>query len=346
MSMSMKETTRRMGQILYLLGVAALIISIAYYLLAFSPHWSKFLLKNIHIFILLGFLIKFTPVGKPVLFVANKVYYLTVYQNKIFWELFYDILFLVYPIPEWKNMNYGYAPSSKTGHSIKLDPEDELERFSLQLYHLAVTAGHTLPNASIEKMTIAEVSSGRAGGLLYIQKYLKPQKLIGIDISQVQVDHCNKVFGKDGKMVFYQGGAEKLTKIKGLTNEHIDMIFTVDSAHLYSDFNAYVNESAKILKKGGLFIVADFRETKHWGNVDKFLKEHPEFTVEKAENYTSCVLNASNHDQERRLDMIQNKIGFLFRPFLKYNSGAKGSRIIKGFESGNFQSYIHVLRKL
>jgi hypothetical protein len=39
-------------------------------------------------------------------------------------------------------------------------------------------------------------------------------------------------------MAFYKGEAEGLSNIKGLQEENIDMIISVDSAHLYADFKA------------------------------------------------------------------------------------------------------------
>jgi cyclopropane fatty-acyl-phospholipid synthase-like methyltransferase len=113
------------------------------------------------------------------------VYYFIIYQNKIFWESLYDVMLYLYPSTLWKNVNYGYAALTEDGKTIELKEADEPERFSLQLYHLTVTGMNMFK--SFEGKVICEVSSGRGGGLQYIADYLKPAKIIGVDISTAQV---------------------------------------------------------------------------------------------------------------------------------------------------------------
>jgi hypothetical protein len=44
------------------------------------------------------------------------------------------------PSTEWKHMNWGYASMSQDGMIVQnLKPEDENERFSIQLYHYMAT---------------------------------------------------------------------------------------------------------------------------------------------------------------------------------------------------------------
>jgi len=50
--------------------------------------------------------------------------------------------------------------------------------------------------------TLVEVSSGRGGGLDYISRYLNPKKAIGVDLSPVQIDYCQKIYGKNEKLEF------------------------------------------------------------------------------------------------------------------------------------------------
>ena len=55
---------------------------------------------------------------------------------------------------------------------------------------------------NLEGKTLVEVSSGRGGGLDYITRYLNPKKCIGVDISEVQVKYCNKIYGGNPKLAF------------------------------------------------------------------------------------------------------------------------------------------------
>jgi len=54
----------------------------------------------------------------------------------------------------------------------------------------------------LEGKTLMEVSSGRGGGLDYISRYLNPKKAIGVDISQVQVDYCRKIYQNNKNLFF------------------------------------------------------------------------------------------------------------------------------------------------
>jgi len=55
---------------------------------------------------------------------------------------------------------------------------------------------------NLDSKTLVEVSSGRGGGLDYISRYLNPKKCIGVDLSEVQIDYCQKVYGKNSKLMF------------------------------------------------------------------------------------------------------------------------------------------------
>lgn len=125
-------------------------------------------------------------------YVFNKVYYFIIYQNKIFWESLYDVLLLLYPSNQWRHVNYGYAAMTTDGKSCELDEVDEPERFHYQLFHWTTTGMNTLKK--FENLTVVEISSGRGGGVYYIAKYLKPARVIGIDISTAQVCKSRVLF--------------------------------------------------------------------------------------------------------------------------------------------------------
>ena len=54
----------------------------------------------------------------------------------------------------------------------------------------------------LQGKTLVEVSSGRGGGLDYITRCLNVDKCIGVDISQVQIDYCRKIYGSNKKLFF------------------------------------------------------------------------------------------------------------------------------------------------
>eukprot|EP01017_Pseudomicrothorax_dubius_P029027 TRINITY_DN3497_c0_g1_i1.p1 TRINITY_DN3497_c0_g1~~TRINITY_DN3497_c0_g1_i1.p1 ORF type:complete len:153 (+),score=37.60 TRINITY_DN3497_c0_g1_i1:294-752(+) len=143
-------------------------------------------------------------------------------------------MLMLYPSGVWQHVNYGYAPLTEDGRLMPLAPQDETERFSLQLYHWTATAMGMFTN--LDGKTIAEPSSGRGGGLLYLVKYLKAAKAIGIDISTAQIQWCKEYFKNEPKLEFVYGDAEKLSQLEACPPGSVDIVISVDSAHLYPNF--------------------------------------------------------------------------------------------------------------
>lgn len=142
--------------------------------------------------------------------------YLFLYRRVYIWDAIFTVLGWLIPAVEWKHMNWGYAALNENGHSIELRPEDENERFPIQYAHFVGTCNlfHPLRGETnhliglgtlnnLEGKTLLEVSSGRGGALSYYSRYLNPHKCIGVDLSEAQVELCNKTYAHDRKLVFY-----------------------------------------------------------------------------------------------------------------------------------------------
>ena len=82
-------------------------------------------------------------------------------------------------------MNYGYL---KDNHKIKLDESDEKNRYSAQLYNLVATG------ADIKGKDILEVGCGRGGGLSYINRYLSPRSVTGVDLNKKAIEFSMAFF--------------------------------------------------------------------------------------------------------------------------------------------------------
>lgn len=240
-------------------------------------------------------------------------------------------------------MNWGYASLEKDGVLVKnLSPEDENERFSIQLYHYMATAMGTWKN--LEGKTLVEVSSGRGGGLDYITRCLNADKCIGVDISQVQIDYCKKIYGKNSRLMFVNGESEKLSKLQELANEEIDIIINVESGHCYSNFQKFIQEVDRVLKPGGLFAYSDFRPTHEWEKTEKELLSFS-LKVAKKENISKNVMHSLKLDEARKWELIKNKLGPVLRFFFKQIGGVKGSHIYEGLNKGTMMSMAYVLKK-
>lgn len=240
-------------------------------------------------------------------------------------------------------MNWGYATLSADGVFIRnLAPEDENERFSVQLYHYVATAMETWEN--LEGKTVLEVSSGRGGGLDYISRYLKAEKCIGVDISPVQIEYCKKIYQNNPKLVFLKGESEKLSKIEELKGEEIDIAINVESGHCYANFKQFVKELEKVLKPGGIFAYSDFRPTHEWKNVEKEL-ESCELKVIKKADISENVIHSLKLDEERKWTLIKSRLGPVLRFFFKRIGGVQGSHIYEGLTKKTMASMVYILKK-
>jgi len=295
----------------------------------------------------LAVLYKYTRMKEPLRYIISRsflgLYNLLIYRRRFVWEQLYDVLCWLIPSTEWKHMNWGYASLEKDGVLVKnLSQEDENERFSIQLYHYMSTGMGTWKN--LEGKTLVEVSSGRGGGLDYISRYLNADKCIGVDISQVQIDYCRKIYGSNKKLMFVNGESEKLSKLQELNNEEIDIIINVESGHCYSNFQKFIQEVDRVLKPGGLFAYSDFRPSHEWEKTEQELTGFS-LKIAKKENISQNVMHSLKLDESRKWELIKNKLGPVLRFFFKQIGGVKGSHIFEGLSKGTMISMAYVLKK-
>lgn len=271
------------------------------------------------------------------------VYCKLVYENDEFWALFYDFCCVILPKDVMGTINYGFAPlKPEDGKLIALKPEDESDRMSLQLYYRTVMGIDTVP--SLEGKTILEVSSGRAGGLNWISTNYPVKKCIGLDLSSKSIELSKEMYGSNKKLEFVVGNAEKFISDGTIEASSVDVIISVDSAHLYPHFETFVQECAKALKPGGFFCISDFMEADKLAISDSIVKGCS-LSLIKQEDTTKNVIKAMAIDSERRLNEVITHSPVILKPFFKWNSGAKGSRIYKLLETGQFKAATWVLTK-
>ena len=145
-------------------------------------------------------------------------------------------------------LNWGYEEDPPLG--LPLDPADEPNRYSIQLYHQTATQD----GVDLAGKKVLECSSGHGGGASYLSRTLKPASYTGLDFNAAGVEFCNerhKVPGLD----FVHGDAENLP----FPDESFDAVINVEASHIYPHFDRFLSEVKRVLRPGGHFLHVDFR---------------------------------------------------------------------------------------
>jgi len=83
-------------------------------------------------------------------------------------------------------MNYGWAALDENQPRLELLPEDEKDRYCIQLYHRTAAA------IDLRGLDVLEVGCGRGGGASYIQRYLAPHSMTGLDRTAPGIRFCKR----------------------------------------------------------------------------------------------------------------------------------------------------------
>lgn len=237
-------------------------------------------------------------------------------------------------------MNYGYALLNEDGKILDdLTEEVEInEMYCLQLYYyISATKGNV---KSMKGKTLLEVGSGRGGGLTFLTKRLQPEKAVGVDFSQNQVDFCKNTH-KLPNLTFVQGDAEKLTD--QIKEGSVDYAINVESSHCYGKIDKFFEGINDVLKNDGIFYYTDFRGSNELEELQTKLEEH--FEVVDTENISKNVMHALKLDTTRRLAFIQDMCPKIFVPLINKFSGVEGTRIYNELEDKSSVYYAWVLKK-
>lgn len=194
---------------------------------------------------------------------------------------------------------------------------------------------------NIEGKSVLEVGSGRGGGSNYIKRYLKPKKIVGVDLSSKAVKLCNKNYAGDG-LSYICGDAENLE----FEDESFDVVLNVESSHCYSAMPSFLSEVKRVLKKGGFFLFADLRDHDKMDILYKQL-ESTGMNFIKEKNITPNIVEALNTDSNRRLEGIKAfTLSRLFKEPFKEFAGVKGTKCYEWFRTGEVVYKSFVLQKV
>lgn len=227
-------------------------------------------------------------------------------------------------------MNYGY---SSPGQKVDLLPEEEPNRYSIQLYHLLASS------VDISDKKIVEIGCGRGGGLSYTVKKFVPSEALGVDLDKIAVNFSNK-FYKLKNLSFLQGDAQNLP----IGNTSYDILLNVESSHRYPDMKAFLGEVNRILKPGGYFLYTDFRYDYEMPEFKELLKVSG-LKMLKEEMITDNVVAALTADDARKRNLVKKLVPRILHDIALNFAGTIGSETYNNFNDKKYIYFYYVFQK-
>ncbi len=227
-------------------------------------------------------------------------------------------------------MNYGY---SSPDQNVSLKPKDEINRYSIQLYH------HMAAAVDLNGKSLLEVGSGRGGGLSYVAENFGLETTKGVDLNERAANFCNKYYSIKG-LSFMQGDAQNLA----IEDHSFDAILNVESSHRYPDFKQFLAEVNRVLKPGGHFLFTDFRYDWEMDELNKDL-DALGFKKLSSELITENVVAALDFDDERRRNLIKKLAPKMLHGVALNFAGCKDSETYNWFAERKYEYFSYVFRK-
>jgi SAM-dependent methyltransferase len=253
--------------------------------------------------------------------------------RRAMWRALFDLLASRFRnVGWWTLMNYGYAELEDVPDRFNLQPADEAERYPIALYRHVVTL------APIAGRDVLEIGSGRGGGASYVTRYLKPRRMVGIDLSGKAVAFSN---GRHvvANLHFRQGDAEQLP----FDDQSFDSVINVESSFCYPSIDRFFAEVQRVLRPGGHLHYTDLRlahEVEAWR--EAIARSGFEIVVER--DITANVVEALHRDSPRRREGAR-RIAGAFAALADVFTGVDGTRIPSLLASGGMAYYSFLLRK-
>ena len=154
-----------------------------------------------------------------------------------------------------------------------------------------------------------------------------------MDLANNAVNFCKKTYA-NGKLKFFQGDAEFLQ----FDDNSFDVILNLESSHCYPRIEKFFSEAKRVLKKDGIFLIADWR----FRNDVKSFKNgilNTGMKLRKEEDISSNVLKALELDNSRKKQLVNKLPGVLRGPFAEF-AGLQGYGLYGDLEKRNI-SYMN-----
>ena len=230
-------------------------------------------------------------------------------------------------VPQFSVLNYGFTSEPENSVIAADDPEF----YCLRLYE------HTIRDTQLSGRDVLEISCGRGGGASFVTRAFRPQRYLGVDLSEENIRLARSRAARDG-LTFEIGNAEQLA----ITDAAFDVVINIEASHLYADRGRFFVEALRVLRPGGYFCYTDGC----WADDDcsEELLDAGFELLERLE-ITSNVLHALRKDSARRATLFDAMRNRELREEYKHWGGVVGYRAYNRFEAGQTRYFSHRLRK-
>ncbi len=231
-------------------------------------------------------------------------------------------------------MNYGWADLDPEASWLLLNENDESYRYCIQLYN------HVTSAIDLDGKDVLEVGCGRGGGASFIMRYLAPNSMVGVDITNNAIKFCKQYYEIEG-LYFVLGNAENLL----LDDNSFDVVINIESSHCYAIMSDFLKGVYRVLKHRGYFLFADIRP-KEQLNILKQQLEKTGLTLIKEEIITPNIIQALNLDNSRKHEMIKHVVPKILKKSYREFAGMKGTKTFYGkLLNGDMEYVNYAFRK-
>jgi SAM-dependent methyltransferase len=169
-------------------------------------------------------------------------------------------------------------------------------------------------------------------------RYLKPATMVGVDLSEEAVRFCRRTHALES-LTFKTGDAENLP----FAGNSFDAVINVESSHCYPNIAAFFNEVCRVLRPGGHFLYADFRNR---NMVDSWrgTLQRSGLSVVAQTDITPNVVRALDAENDRKVALLDRVVPRILHRSVQDFAAVRGSQMYDAFFTRSL-AYISFIAK-